>query len=242
MKWPNDVLLDGRKVAGILVEARLQEGWAVLGIGVNVAVDVAALPAELRERRRRSGVRRTRSTPRSTSSWPRCTPGSPSRGERDREPARARRAGGPPAALDGRRGRRSGHRRRRPPARRAPDGTVQALEAGEVHLGTAAGSAHAMDPIIVRRHGGRWAVQDGPDGTPFAEYDSRELAETAARQDAGGREVVVHDDGEGGEAALGSGGGVPTGEEQPPGRDAGINQRTGPAGGTETPRSPQGGL
>lgn len=50
VKWPNDVLLDGRKLAGILVEARPQDGWAVLGIGVNVAVDVAALPPELRDR------------------------------------------------------------------------------------------------------------------------------------------------------------------------------------------------
>jgi BirA family biotin operon repressor/biotin-[acetyl-CoA-carboxylase] ligase len=36
VKWPNDVLLDGRKVAGILVEGRPQENWAVIGIGVNV--------------------------------------------------------------------------------------------------------------------------------------------------------------------------------------------------------------
>jgi BirA family transcriptional regulator, biotin operon repressor / biotin---[acetyl-CoA-carboxylase] ligase len=49
IKWPNDVLLDGRKVAGILVEGRPQEGWAVAGIGVNVAVDVEELPEELRE-------------------------------------------------------------------------------------------------------------------------------------------------------------------------------------------------
>ena len=47
IKWPNDVLLDGRKVAGILVEARPQQAWAVLGIGVNVAVRVADLPPEL---------------------------------------------------------------------------------------------------------------------------------------------------------------------------------------------------
>lgn len=38
VKWPNDVLVDGRKVAGILAEGRPQEGWAVLGIGVNAAV------------------------------------------------------------------------------------------------------------------------------------------------------------------------------------------------------------
>jgi BirA family transcriptional regulator, biotin operon repressor / biotin---[acetyl-CoA-carboxylase] ligase len=48
VKWPNDVLLDGRKLAGVLVEGRPQEGWAVLGIGVNVALDVGELPAELR--------------------------------------------------------------------------------------------------------------------------------------------------------------------------------------------------
>jgi BirA family biotin operon repressor/biotin-[acetyl-CoA-carboxylase] ligase len=50
IKWPNDVLVDGRKVAGILAEGRPHEGWVVLGIGVNVAVDVADLPEELRER------------------------------------------------------------------------------------------------------------------------------------------------------------------------------------------------
>jgi BirA family biotin operon repressor/biotin-[acetyl-CoA-carboxylase] ligase len=49
VKWPNDVLVDGRKVAGILAEGRPQEGWLVLGIGVNVAVDLADLPPELHE-------------------------------------------------------------------------------------------------------------------------------------------------------------------------------------------------
>ena len=50
VKWPNDVLVDGRKLAGILVEARPHEGWAVLGIGLNAAVDLAALPAGVRDR------------------------------------------------------------------------------------------------------------------------------------------------------------------------------------------------
>ncbi len=50
LKWPNDVLLDGRKVAGILVEGRPQEGWAVLGIGVNVALREDDFPRELRAR------------------------------------------------------------------------------------------------------------------------------------------------------------------------------------------------
>lgn len=75
VKWPNDVVIErgggdrrahtggrtpGReqaeeadrpilaKLAGILVEGRPQEGWAVLGIGLNVAVRVEQLPAELR--------------------------------------------------------------------------------------------------------------------------------------------------------------------------------------------------
>lgn len=47
IKWPNDVWLDGRKCAGILVEGRPQEDWAVLGIGLNVAVE--DFPEELRE-------------------------------------------------------------------------------------------------------------------------------------------------------------------------------------------------
>jgi BirA family biotin operon repressor/biotin-[acetyl-CoA-carboxylase] ligase len=38
------------KLAGILVEGRPQEGWAVLGIGVNVAVNVEDLPEEVRPR------------------------------------------------------------------------------------------------------------------------------------------------------------------------------------------------
>ena len=47
IKWPNDVLLSDRKVAGMLAEGRPQEGWAVLGIGVNVAVRLEDLPPEL---------------------------------------------------------------------------------------------------------------------------------------------------------------------------------------------------
>jgi BirA family biotin operon repressor/biotin-[acetyl-CoA-carboxylase] ligase len=49
VKWPNDVLVEGRKVAGILVEGRPQERWAVLGIGLNVALEPSDFPPELRE-------------------------------------------------------------------------------------------------------------------------------------------------------------------------------------------------
>jgi BirA family transcriptional regulator, biotin operon repressor / biotin---[acetyl-CoA-carboxylase] ligase len=49
IKWPNDVRLDGRKVAGILAEGRPQDGWAVLGVGLNVALRIEDLPPELHE-------------------------------------------------------------------------------------------------------------------------------------------------------------------------------------------------
>jgi BirA family biotin operon repressor/biotin-[acetyl-CoA-carboxylase] ligase len=49
IKWPNDVLVEGHKVAGILVEGRPQEGWAVLGIGLNVAIRPDDFPPELRD-------------------------------------------------------------------------------------------------------------------------------------------------------------------------------------------------
>jgi BirA family transcriptional regulator, biotin operon repressor / biotin---[acetyl-CoA-carboxylase] ligase len=47
IKWPNDIWLERRKLAGILVEGRPQEGWAVLGIGLNVTTE--DFPPELAE-------------------------------------------------------------------------------------------------------------------------------------------------------------------------------------------------
>ena len=44
VKWPNDVQVDGRKVAGVLVEGRPHEGWAVVGIGVNVSAAPPGVP------------------------------------------------------------------------------------------------------------------------------------------------------------------------------------------------------
>lgn len=49
IKWPNDVWIDRRKVAGILVEGRPQERWAVVGVGVNVTTAAVELPPELRD-------------------------------------------------------------------------------------------------------------------------------------------------------------------------------------------------
>jgi BirA family biotin operon repressor/biotin-[acetyl-CoA-carboxylase] ligase len=139
VKWPNDVLLDDRKVAGILVEARPQEGWAVVGIGVNVAVDPADLPVELR-----------------------ATAGTLGRTPEQLEPTLAellvalelRLAEPAPVAIAALRGRDallgraiswsggSGEGAGIDPEGRllvrAADGLVRALDAGEVHLGTQA--------------------------------------------------------------------------------------------------------
>jgi BirA family transcriptional regulator, biotin operon repressor / biotin---[acetyl-CoA-carboxylase] ligase len=45
LKFPNDVLVGGRKVAGILAEAR--DGRVVLGIGINVNVPADELPSDV---------------------------------------------------------------------------------------------------------------------------------------------------------------------------------------------------
>ncbi len=39
LKWPNDLFVDGRKLAGVLIEARWRESrldWIAIGVGVNV--------------------------------------------------------------------------------------------------------------------------------------------------------------------------------------------------------------
>jgi BirA family transcriptional regulator, biotin operon repressor / biotin---[acetyl-CoA-carboxylase] ligase len=47
IKWPNDVLIDGKKVAGILME-NVFEGEAleaaIVGVGLNISLDVSAYP------------------------------------------------------------------------------------------------------------------------------------------------------------------------------------------------------
>ncbi len=52
LKWPNDVLIDGRKVCGVLTEVMGSgEGLrVVVGIGVNLNFDAYRLPEELRAR------------------------------------------------------------------------------------------------------------------------------------------------------------------------------------------------
>lgn len=49
LKWPNDIVLHGRKVGGILTEVSTTDmrlDYAVVGIGLNVNLEAATLPAE----------------------------------------------------------------------------------------------------------------------------------------------------------------------------------------------------
>ncbi|WP_019142146.1 biotin--[acetyl-CoA-carboxylase] ligase [Noviherbaspirillum massiliense] len=45
LKWPNDILLEGKKLAGILIESAVDAhdtasaSWAVVGVGINLALD-----------------------------------------------------------------------------------------------------------------------------------------------------------------------------------------------------------
>lgn len=48
VKWPNDIWIEGLKCAGILIEARPQDGWAVIGVGLNVSIASGEFPPELR--------------------------------------------------------------------------------------------------------------------------------------------------------------------------------------------------
>jgi len=62
LKWPNDVLIDGRKVCGTLIESGPAPGggtWAALGVGVNLATypEVVERPATAVAQHLSHGVR-----------------------------------------------------------------------------------------------------------------------------------------------------------------------------------------
>ena len=53
VKWPNDVVVDGRKIVGMLVETQTMGAAisaAVCGIGVNVSLEAGDLPPEIAAR------------------------------------------------------------------------------------------------------------------------------------------------------------------------------------------------
>ncbi len=49
IKWPNDIWLEGRKLAGVLIEAKPQDGWAVIGVGLNLSIAPEEFPPELQD-------------------------------------------------------------------------------------------------------------------------------------------------------------------------------------------------
>lgn len=49
IKWPNDIWIDGRKLAGVLIEAKPQDSWAVIGVGLNLTIEPDEFPSELRD-------------------------------------------------------------------------------------------------------------------------------------------------------------------------------------------------
>ena len=101
LKWPNDLQIDGRKLAGILIEARWRDGrpdWVAIGFGLNVRMpagvaDAAALSqgadrlevlAELVPALRAAATARGPLTPRELAEY---ASRDAARGRRCREPA-----------------------------------------------------------------------------------------------------------------------------------------------------------
>jgi BirA family biotin operon repressor/biotin-[acetyl-CoA-carboxylase] ligase len=135
IKWPNDVLVDGRKVAGILVEGRPQEAWAVLGIGVNVAV--REFPPELAALAGSLGRTPADVEPFLTVLVQRLTEGLAARPERVIAAWRERDAlRGRAITWNGGAGVAAGVDEEGRLIVELADGTTTALNAGEVHLGT----------------------------------------------------------------------------------------------------------
>lgn len=135
VKWPNDVLVDGLKVAGILVEGRPQEGWAVLGIGVNVALRDEDFPPELAGRAGTLGLEPDAVEPtlelllNSLERWLPATPDEVLEAVRGRDALLDR-----PVRWSGGEGRGAGIDSEGRLLVATDDGEV-ALDAGEVHLG-----------------------------------------------------------------------------------------------------------
>jgi BirA family biotin operon repressor/biotin-[acetyl-CoA-carboxylase] ligase len=134
VKWPNDVWIDGRKTAGILIEARPQDGWAVIGVGLNVAIAPGDFPPELRESATSVGAGAT--VPAALAAlngrlgeWVAAEPDAVLAAFRERDALRGRRISWERGS-----GTAEGIDERGNLLVRRPDGGVEALGAGEVHL------------------------------------------------------------------------------------------------------------
>jgi BirA family biotin operon repressor/biotin-[acetyl-CoA-carboxylase] ligase len=136
VKWPNDVLIDGRKLAGILVEGRPQEHWAVLGIGINVATGLEQLPEELRARAATLGLTQDHLEPTLASLRDRLERWLTASDAEVLDAVRARDAlRGQPVRWEGGSGTGAGIDDAGRLVVALPDGSSVSLDAGEVHLG-----------------------------------------------------------------------------------------------------------
>jgi len=59
IKWPNDIVLDGKKVCGILTEMSMEMeriNFLILGIGINFSHEESEFPEEIRDRATSLGI------------------------------------------------------------------------------------------------------------------------------------------------------------------------------------------
>lgn len=135
IKWPNDVWIEGRKCAGVLIEARPQDGWAVIGVGLNVSIEPQDFPPELRETAVSLGAGASVEAALaelndSLAHWVRCDPEQVLAAFRERDALR-----GQTVTWSGRSGTAAGVDERGNLVVEADGGGRLALGAGEVHLG-----------------------------------------------------------------------------------------------------------
>ncbi len=134
VKWPNDVWIGERKCAGILIEARPQDSWAVIGVGLNVAIEPEEFPEDLRDTATSIGGGATVTQARdelnaALSGWLGAEPAAVLDGFRSRDALRGR-----DLTWDGGSGRADGIDDRGNLLVVTPDGGTVSIGAGEVHL------------------------------------------------------------------------------------------------------------
>lgn len=52
IKWPNDVLISGKKICGILAQSNFSKGgteYVIMGVGININLNINQLPPDCRE-------------------------------------------------------------------------------------------------------------------------------------------------------------------------------------------------